>query len=423
MTSVSSSFVLDLNHNNTGVQMTTHQEPVLNIVPVEIWRIIFRLVLGPSLSNPHRNGYHGYKHLFTLHDKIVASYKAVERLRWGMSSVCRSWRLVLTDMDDAVVIQGPDGLLWPPGKSIERAKLAIRVDNVNWATMVTNSPLILSTSAPIRAPSPFDPSQTAATGLRVSGNTLNLLDKEVESPTIKLLGCRNFSPTNDFQAIWQTAFRNLVVLQIRTSYPFHNLNPCPPLQLLQLRCLFLGLHAGPTSDRHQYMVSTWFFPCLETLRLTNLGIIPRLADELSTFLRAHASTIREVVIGGSIWSSFDILPIWPLLTRLELYQFENLDALVQALPVMKQTPIVADQSKRLFQVLLHSLKVTKETAVKITRGLNEHGPTLAQLDIRFVFYWVILLSGGDDHELLRGILRDTGLIIIDQVGCLYTDIP
>ncbi|CAG7848197.1 SubName: Full=Uncharacterized protein {ECO:0000313/EMBL:CCA75079.1} [Serendipita indica DSM 11827] len=109
-----------LDNQNFRLHPAARQLPSL---PVELWRQIFRLYLRPSITNLPQNSLYGYGQCVSLNSGEVAHiYRKKEQTRAILRCVCRIWKTISDELDDAIVMSNLDEFDWPPGRSKPQAK-------------------------------------------------------------------------------------------------------------------------------------------------------------------------------------------------------------------------------------------------------------------------------------------------------------
>ncbi|CCA75862.1 hypothetical protein PIIN_09858 [Serendipita indica DSM 11827] len=114
-----------------------------NRVPTEIWQKIFRIYLGPPLSDTVQSDVIAYSDIFERDPRSLKdAYQQATKLLHTLELVCRYWRLVArTTMDDRVVFFHTDTRYsWPPNMDVWNAKQIIFISDI-YEVFYGNPPL------------------------------------------------------------------------------------------------------------------------------------------------------------------------------------------------------------------------------------------------------------------------------------------
>lgn len=293
-------------------------------MPVEMWRDIFHLCLG--LAQVDTQGWLlAYDFLRVETTQITRAYQIKEQIRAKLSLVCRLWRDILAEMDDGIVVSGPDGPVWPPNRSIEQAKHVIYSDNFSYYLMRLG-----------KQPWAFGGTRTRFTVTvdQLNGAIVQLEGVEIatadlspfpHAPTVNIKALYLPNMENSVQVLLHPRFQHLVALNFHARYPF---NVSDPLSLPSLRCLVLKLWTNYKADLRGTF-SNWTFPNLSAFELNpGAAYTERMRADVEGFLLVHAETLEEVVFkdGFQVSDAFDVhrslgrLRMYTIHPRLEIYR-------------------------------------------------------------------------------------------------------
>ncbi|CCA74724.1 hypothetical protein PIIN_08684 [Serendipita indica DSM 11827] len=282
-------------------------------MPVEMWREIFHLCLGTEYVDI-RGWLRTYEFLRGKVTEITDANQIRAGIRGTLSLVCRRWRDVLADMDDNMVVAGPDGAaIWPPGRRMEHAKHAVYVSNTSYYLWKHGEPWWGVNGGNLGSSYTMNIDQLDAPIIQLIG--VNLEATAVErcldprGGNIKALSVMfgiDRTTAFSFRALTHPRLQHLVALSFETRYP---LKISEPFSLPSVRCLFVKLRWYYGLDREQDTLSKLTFPKLSAFELTPKGVeMEGLKTDVEGFLLTHAETIEEVVLreGFCLSETFDV---------------------------------------------------------------------------------------------------------------------
>ncbi|CCA76694.1 hypothetical protein PIIN_10682 [Serendipita indica DSM 11827] len=328
---------------------TTHDQisatRTLPPLPVEIWLKIFRLCLGPSLSNPRQTSLHAYsKFVFLSDGETARAYLKKEQTRTVLSLVCRAWHTISKDLDDALQISLLDEFDWPPHRSRGQAKVIHYLQKEPLSYLFDN-PVEEYRQSHI-------PHQQ---GPRLQDETIQLGNEHPLAPITAVVDYDiwippNYTPAQPIQAFrWSPCqipfvdspnqlchpvFSSLVALSLVLFYPPSHPDTYKGIALPELRFLEVVLLESRllVSSITEGTVSTWQFPRLSIVRV-HARENADAKTELRTLVRTHAHQIEELQI-SDLGDAFPTQYDWHTLCVLRLIVFHSLDQMGDALSSM-----------------------------------------------------------------------------------------
>ena len=230
-------------------------EPYILKVPVEIWREIFGLVLGPSISNPRQPSLEAYKNeLFTSSRPMFLRYKETERKRGNLRMVCRYWKDAADALDDQLVVVCPDGLIWPPFRDPRDSKRILffctTIDESYYCRpAVRRCPISAQRKRTTdwqpkeyaqgtdAYSAPVDPTDYIAPVMDVINCLLDIPDDKSVVPSETFPRTLHYQyhgkHPNALRGIWHPIFHHLTCLHLSTNFPFRWSYPPESLSLSQ----------------------------------------------------------------------------------------------------------------------------------------------------------------------------------------------
>ena len=324
-------------------------------VPVEIWREILRLTIGPSLSDPDQDTLRAYDELFMYHGSLAELYVKKERTRHTLMLVCKLWREILEGMDDKIVIGGTDEFDWPPSKRRDEANYIQYID-LGWNSY-REDPISTSRmrrgrdAGVIPESSTWDDYETLelVIGAEKPPAPIMLVNKmriklEREVPTtfngrVRVFQWSMPDENTDVEILTSSLFDNLTYLALSLPISLPGEVHDFPQALVQPQWTFPTLRAlvvrynSDDPDRVDAF-GRWRCPNLTMLRYTaqtRYSVLPGML----AFIRNHTQKLEELEILGDSKSYWEVEENWKRLIALKSYTFDSLQPLVEALPFMK----------------------------------------------------------------------------------------
>ncbi|CCA75079.1 hypothetical protein PIIN_09064 [Serendipita indica DSM 11827] len=372
-----------LDNQNFRLHPAARQLPSL---PVELWRQIFRLYLRPSITNLPQNSLYGYGQCVSLNSGEVAHiYRKKEQTRAILRCVCRIWKTISDELDDAIVMSNLDEFDWPPGRSKPQAKAIYYIsDDLQY----------YDTRHPLKA-------YREAKG------------KIQRTPGKYVLQFGEKGPLAPITIV-------LLALSLIFGYTASDPEVTRDFTLPQLRYLDITLYNSLFSAGVPAYgtVSSWCFPMLAFLRVDAIGEYAK--KEVLGLIRAHSNQLVELHaldLGVEFPTSDD----WWSFCSLQLFVMNNLDMLADVLSSVgtlwtrkstntsNETMIVETASQRLTMGLQYPM-ITRHTKVHIIRVFEQSQSVLPFLDFTVSRTWDSIqttLTESDYHTEARKNLRES----------------
>ncbi|CCA70096.1 hypothetical protein PIIN_04036 [Serendipita indica DSM 11827] len=321
-------------------------EPASLRAPVEIWRIIFHLYLGPSVPDVEQVASLQEFGALLSRSKIVRMYLKYEQARSTLSLVCRKWQQLADQMEGRRIVEscGDTSYVWPPNADISKA------DRIHYRPLseqrtyrtVSNQrprpdlyvrPIIqVGFSEPLAKTMMFEscyfvtPANTGVTCYQTS--------------PVRALGieCSLGSISSDhytLQAIYHPVFRQLTVLSLFIDFPFPP-GPSPGnLVLRELKCLILRFSVNCSNQYGAHgTLSTWKFPGLKMLRLSGCFAADG-QTEINEFFNRHGEHLEELDYSVRCHRIPHIVHEWKILHHLKTYYQDSLSQMAGNLRLLE----------------------------------------------------------------------------------------
>ena len=413
----------------------TPVERLATKVPVEIWYQIFRLVLGPSQSNPHNQpSLETWDPVFAANRYILRRYRDREQRRASLQRTCRRWKDVADALDDRLVVVCPDGFIWPPFRDPNDAKRIIYYRASTDLTCPVNQQRKKATDWRPQQQKPVTKKNSATVDPNVYVTpTVDVIDcfmdiqddAPVAIPSEKSPRSLNYQyygkQPNSLCALWSPFFHHLTSLRLRTVFPFEWTHPLEYLVLQDLRYLYLEL--SPPSRLPEVSIGTslitWRFPKLRTFRLDMKSCLQTGIHEFPALLDAHAATLEEVelleypesVAAAVKWSKFIAV------NKLRLTSLDAIHRIIPALPGLSTSRYASSPSKST-RIVVHFTEglLDNKLVKEFNDAIGHHPHAFAQV----AFYlrksrWEILKWGDprDRTHILSPLLDTASLTMLD----------
>ncbi|CCA76615.1 hypothetical protein PIIN_10606 [Serendipita indica DSM 11827] len=378
-----------LDNQNFQLHPAARQVPSL---PVELWRQIFRLYLGPSITNLPQNSLYGYGQCVRLNSGEVARiYRKKEHMRAILRCVCRTWKTLSNELDDAIVMSNLDEFDWPPGRSKPQAK-AIYYTSDKFQQYDARDPVKAYREAKGTFYQPSSENKVLQFGDKVPLAPITIVyDYAIQLPPAyshvnPLLAFRWItSRVQDvIQTLYHPVFSGLLALSLVLRHTVSNQEVMRDFTLPQLRYLDIILYTPFMGVPAVGTVSSWRFPMLTLLRVEGLGEHPK--KEVLGLLRAHSRQLVELH-ASSLGAEFPTSDDWWSFCSLQLFVVNSLDMLADALSSvgtlwtrksnsMSNETMIAETTPRRLTMSLQYPRSTRYTKAHI---IQEHGTPYKQL--------------------------------------------
>ncbi|CAG7848194.1 SubName: Full=Uncharacterized protein {ECO:0000313/EMBL:CCA75079.1} [Serendipita indica DSM 11827] len=372
-----------LDNQNFQLHPAARQVPSL---PVELWRQIFRLYLGPSITNLPQNSLYGYGQCVRLNSGEVARiYRKKEHMRAILRCVCRTWKTLSNELDDAIVMSNLDEFDWPPGRSKPQAK-AIYYTSDRFQQYDARDPVKAYREAKGTFYQPSSENKVLQFGEKVPLAPITIVyDYAIQLPP---------------------AYSHLRYLDIILYTPF------------------MGVPAVGT-------VSSWRFPMLTLLRVEGLGEHPK--KEVLGLLRAHSRQLVELH-ASSLGAEFPTSDDWWSFCSLQLFVVNSLDMLADALSSvgtlwtrksnsMSNETMIAETTPRRLTMSLQYPRSTRYTKAHIIQEFEGSQSILPFLDFAVSQTWDSIQTTLTESEYRHdtySALRES-LELMESLGVDFVD--
>lgn len=398
------------------------QVELIERVPVELWRSIFRLYLGPSLSNPAPRGLLESRVLLADVVDVIQDYKRLEIRRTRLRLVCRYWCAVAEEMADRINATGPAGTSWPPNSSTQLPLRTLYLSGTSWRSfMDARGPY--DSRKGIRFRQPITSRIIDIHGLDV---TMPLpADMEMfQDPPLRVLNWTTSTRDTALYGIHHPAFRHLTFLRLGLRYPLPSSNG--PVYLPDIRCLFLDLLvSAPVKGGDS--LSTWRFPKLAILEITATSRYQGdqqgfALEDAAAFIDAHAATLEEISVRGP--ERISMGERWRTLPRLAEYHFHSIEDLAAELPDLESRWAKGHNSLSILpriRVVFDDIFIAKGSITTIAASFRQYPTTVARLDGSIATTWKDLeIRIGESLLSSRGtffgLMQQTHLAVSDIEG-------
>ena len=316
-------------------------EPAFGKVPIEVWQKIFRIYLGPLLSDPVQPDIASYERtLGWTGNEIKYAYKRLGALLRRLRLVCSYWRRVADTMDDRVVLfHAADNFIWPPGADIHSSKHVCCVGDTSAPYVDNPTPEMMRQIAMNDLDIDFSPIRLGvdvpiAPVIKVMQRDIQLSGKALErdDPQRAVIHTLNWSaPWNadPVTLLSHNLFRHLIALDI--CVPGLSSTSFTKVILPSLRVLFLTT----VSESYDFLAH-WHFSKLRMLRVSydNTTTPPNYPD-LDRFITTHAATLEELQFNANVLERGTRR--WDLLPALKVYTSHGLDSLARVIILLNDT--------------------------------------------------------------------------------------
>ncbi|CCA75078.1 hypothetical protein PIIN_09063 [Serendipita indica DSM 11827] len=357
----------------------------LPLLPVEIWHRIFQLYLGPSITSLPQSSLYGYARCISLHSGEAGRiYREKEQMRAVLRCVCRTWKTLSDNLDDAVLMSHLDEFDWPPGRSKLQAKAIYYFSHE--LQHQKKDPVKTYRDANVKVIK--DPPGTKCFNSVIRSHWLPLLS------SFRWMTSR---VQDVIQTLYHPVFSGLLALSLVLRHTVSDQEAMRDFTLPQLRYLDITLYTHPSFVGVPTVgtVSSWRFPMLTLLRVEGLGEHPK--KEVPGLIRAHSRQLVELH-ASDLGAEFPTSEDWWSFCSLQLFVVNSLDMLADALSsvgtlwtrksnsMSNETMIVETTPRRLTMSLQYP-RITRYTNAHIIQEFEGSQSILPFLDFAVSQTW------------------------------------